>query len=89
MTEKYFTSSNGIKLFTGNADNPNAFKTTVLMAENCPSFQMDVEEEVVYEQLNTCYNCRYRRWNAKGFSCYKDFPEISIIAKEVIQNEQE
>ena len=76
MTNTYLKLHNGVKLFSGNADIPEVFDTTVSMAKNCPAFQMDVEDEIVYELQTTCYNCRYRRWNAEGFSCYKDFPGI-------------
>ncbi|HEY2420050.1 MAG TPA: hypothetical protein VGI04_01455 [Neobacillus sp.] len=77
MTTIYLNLHNGVKLFSGNADLTEVFDTTVSMATNCPAFQMDVEDEIVYDNQTTCYNCRYRRWNDVGFSCYKDFPGIS------------
>jgi hypothetical protein len=76
MTNIFLRIQNGVKLFSGNADRLEVFNTTVSLAENCAAFQMDVEDEIVYENQTTCYNCRYRRWNSDGFSCYKDFPGI-------------
>lgn len=39
-------------------------------AENCPAYKEDVEEELVADQLRSCYNCRYRRWSATTFACF-------------------
>jgi len=39
------------------------------MAAACDSFREDVEEEIVADELRSCYNCRYRRWSATSFSC--------------------
>lgn len=68
------TSVNGKKRFSGNPDHPEVFGVTTRMAGNCTVFQMDVEDEIVYENQTTCYNCRYRRWEFEGFTCFKDFP---------------
>jgi hypothetical protein len=77
MANSYLKLQNGIQLFSGNAESTEVFNATVSIAENCPAFQMDVEDEIVYDNQTTCYNCRYRRWNAEGFSCYKQFPGVS------------
>lgn len=80
MTNQYIKIQNGVKQFYGNEDLPNVLNTTISMATNCGEFQMDVEDEIIYENLTTCYNCRYRRWNANGFSCFKDFPISSSLS---------
>lgn len=41
------------------------------IAENCPSFIPDDEDEMVADEAFSCYNCRYRRWIAKSFVCCK------------------
>lgn len=74
MKNSYLIIQNGVQQFVGNVDHEETLNETILMAKNCLVFQMDVEDEIVYESLKTCCNCRYRRWNADGFSCYKDFP---------------
>lgn len=80
MTNQYVKIQNGVKQFYGNADLPEVLNTTISMATNCREFQMDVEDEIIYENLTTCYNCRYRRWNSDGFSCFKDFPCTSSLS---------
>ncbi len=40
-------------------------------ADKCPNFKLDVEDEIVADELRSCYNCRYRRWTAESFACYK------------------
>lgn len=74
MNTHYFTLHNGVRSFLGDSANTEVFNKTVSMAENCPAFQMDVEDEIVFEDETTCFNCRYRRWNPEGFTCYKQFP---------------
>lgn len=37
----------------------------------CSYFKEDVEEELVADELVSCYNCRYRRWNANGIQCMR------------------
>jgi hypothetical protein len=77
----YITLQNGIKWFTGKAENPEAYNSAVTIAKACHEFRMDVEDEIVYDDETTCYNCRYRRWNPEGFTCYKQFPNISLEGK--------
>lgn len=79
MVKSYLQSVNGMKKFMGNPDSLEVFETTQQMACNCPTFQMDVEDEIVYENQTTCYNCRYRRWDSEGFTCFKDFPFNTTI----------
>lgn len=39
------------------------------IAKDCLSFKIDDEDELVSDEPVSCYNCRYRRWNLKSFSC--------------------
>jgi hypothetical protein len=41
------------------------------VAGNCRHFQTDVEEELVADEMVSCYNCRYRRWTTGSFTCMK------------------
>jgi len=41
------------------------------IAMTCVSFQQDVEEECVADEIISCYNCRYRRWTQSGIQCMK------------------
>jgi len=43
------------------------------LAEACSGFTPDVEEEQVADEVVSCYNCRYRRWNADSVSCVAPF----------------
>ena len=38
-------------------------------AKVCNVFREDVEEELVANELRSCYNCRYRRWTTESFAC--------------------
>ncbi len=42
-----------------------------LIAGACTHFTPDVEEELVAEETESCYNCRFRRWTAASFTCQK------------------
>ena len=39
------------------------------LAEGCPVFVPDVEEEQIADEPVSCYNCRYRRWTADAVTC--------------------
>lgn len=39
------------------------------IAENCPGFEPDDEDEIVADEAVSCYNCRYRRWTMNSFCC--------------------
>ena len=45
--------------------------TVASIAENCPYFFADVEEEQVANEEKSCYNCRYRRWTKRSFVCQR------------------
>lgn len=79
MVKSYLQTVNGIKKFSGNPEIAKVLLTTTQMASNCLEFQMDVEDEIIYENKTTCYNCRYRRWELQGFTCFKDFPLNNTI----------
>lgn len=40
-------------------------------AKLCLHFTTDDEDELVSDEPVSCYNCRYRRWNLKSFTCEK------------------
>jgi len=64
----------GITHFCGDLENEADFKMSCLIGQACPSFIVDVEDEIYSEEERTCTNCRFRRWTNTGFSCYKRFP---------------
>lgn len=39
------------------------------IAKACARFRADVEEELVADELQSCYNCRLRRWTKRSFIC--------------------
>ena len=61
-----FNNRYGKKEFSGGKEDwPGAARA----AEDCQSFLLDVEEELVADAARSCYNCRYRRWTAASFTC--------------------
>lgn len=40
-------------------------------AQNCPDFKLDDEDELVSDDITSCYNCRYRKWDVESFICLK------------------
>lgn len=59
---------NGDKQFAGTKDDD---KEAALAARECPDFELDDEDELVSEEPVTCFNCRYRRWTERSFTCCK------------------
>lgn len=57
---------NGEREFLGGKEEWNG---VAMVAESCPAFKEDVEEELVADQLRSCYNCRNRRWTRLSFVC--------------------
>lgn len=39
------------------------------LADKCLTFVPDVEEEQIADEPRSCYNCRYRRWQADSVAC--------------------
>jgi len=56
----------GEREFTGGTEDWGA---AARLAESCPGFIPDVEEERVADEPRSCYNCRYRRWSSASFTC--------------------
>ncbi|MBQ6092427.1 MAG: hypothetical protein IJL00_01970 [Clostridia bacterium] len=54
--------------FTGGKE---AYQDAARIAEQCPLFTEDCEEECVADDARSCYNCRYRRWTKESFVCMK------------------
>jgi hypothetical protein len=48
-----------------------AFSAAAEASLDCHNFRIDDENELVSDHNRSCYNCRYRRWEANGFSCLK------------------
>jgi hypothetical protein len=40
-------------------------------ASQCSSFRADDPDECVSDSMPSCYNCRYRRWTPRSFTCMK------------------
>ncbi|MDI3548442.1 MAG: hypothetical protein PWR10_2094 [Halanaerobiales bacterium] len=40
-------------------------------ASSCNNFKLDAEYELVADEKISCYNCRYRKWTADSFICFK------------------
>jgi hypothetical protein len=60
-------SSDGAREYrAGKNDWPGAAQ----VAEQCAVFHEDVEEEIVADDLRSCYNCRFRRWTEGSFTCF-------------------
>lgn len=40
-------------------------------ASTCSAFSLDRDEDelVTSSELNSCYNCLYRRWSMESFTC--------------------
>ena len=58
----------GEREFSGGKEN---WADVAKIAENCSAFKPDDEDELVAEETVSCYNCRYRRWTMKSFTCCK------------------
>lgn len=57
--------------------NPDDWRQGHTTAQTCLQFQQDVEEEWVAEEMISCYNCRYRRWEQTGIQCMKPLKKIN------------
>ncbi|AHF06324.1 hypothetical protein [Desulfitobacterium metallireducens] len=60
-------NSKGEKEFVGGKED---WEGAAKAAANCLVFKEDVEEELVADELRSCYNCRNRRWTSMSFVCY-------------------
>lgn len=58
--------SNSFYTFLGGKD---ADIKVAQIAQKCPSFTPDDEDEQVSDEPISCYNCLYRRWTKDSFEC--------------------
>ncbi len=47
------------------------WEAAAAIAQQCPQFKPDDEDEMAADEPVSCYNCRYRRWTLKSFICCK------------------
>lgn len=64
----WFINELGEKEFKGKK---NDFYNANNEALKCSVFTCDVEEEMVSDEIISCYNCRFRRWTSDSFICCK------------------
>lgn len=69
MKRKYFIYLDGKKVFSGGKEDWEKAREA---AQDCDKFILDVEDEIIADDLRSCYNCRYRRWTAEGFTCQQN-----------------
>lgn len=60
----------GEREFAGTKDDWDA---AARLAENCNDFMADDDEEMISDQLRSCFNCRFRRWTQTSFVCRVGF----------------
>jgi hypothetical protein len=60
---------NGKSEYPGGSED---WKVVAEIAKNCVYFCPDVEEEQVADELRSCYNCKYRRWTRRSFTCLRE-----------------
>ena len=65
---------NGQCRFIGFLEVQADLDAAAVLARACASYRVDADDEDYLDGARSCFNCRYRRWLAKGFSCAKDFP---------------
>ncbi len=68
MDKNFFKNNSNKKQFIGGKED---WKNAKQVAENCKHFILDDEDEIIADDLVSCYNCRYRRWTSKTFTCQK------------------
>ncbi len=56
---------------TLNKDGIREFGEVRTSTAPCDEFEKDVVEELIEHIDNSCFNCRYRRWTDKAFTCMK------------------
>jgi len=62
----------------------NNWLETVKEAKNCSFFKFDVEDEVIEEDVVSCYNCQFRRWTEKSFTCGHMLYDVAIIGAGIV-----
>jgi hypothetical protein len=61
----FINERNEREFLGGKDDSAGAVKEAKL----CSAFKLDVEDEIVDDEPISCYNCRFRRWTEKSFTC--------------------
>ena len=61
----------GSVVFRGDLAIEDDLRAASAVAKKCPVYSIDEDDEDYCEGARTCFNCRYRRWLADGFSCAK------------------
>ena len=64
--------------FTGGVESARDLSAAAGIAAACPSYLIDEDDEDYLDGARSCFNCRYRRWTADGFSCLQGFPHPSL-----------
>lgn len=64
----WIINDNGKREFSGGKED---WEAAAHIAQECPGFKPDDEDEMVADEAISCYNCRYRRWTIKSFVCCK------------------
>lgn len=67
----------GVLRFTGSLCSEGDLEAASGISTRCPSYRIDEEDEDYLEGARSCFNCRYRRWIAGGFSCVRAFPPLA------------
>jgi hypothetical protein len=62
----WIVSEEGLRLFRYGRE---GYDAAIRAAQDCSTFQEDVEDEWVTDEARSFYNCRYRRWTADSFQC--------------------
>jgi hypothetical protein len=62
----WIVNENKQREFLGGKD---SWSEVIKEAEKCSFFKFDVDEEVIEEEVIACYNCTFRRWTDKSFTC--------------------
>lgn len=65
-----FLNEDGKLVFKYGREN---YEKAVEQALSCDSFVLDKDEDelVTSTEINSCYNCLYRRWTRESFTCLK------------------
>ena len=73
MQSLYFKEIESEIRFVGELSDKASVQATVDLALECTTYIEDDEDEQVINEAITCWNCRYRIWRTKGFTCYNKF----------------
>jgi hypothetical protein len=68
-------NNKGERVFSGSKED---WAVVAQIAENCPGFRPDDEDERIADEDVSCYNCRYRRWTMNSFVCLNKNLQITL-----------